>query len=154
MDRVHLFDLLRRLRHQLHVLLAPLGDLAVLSLDRLPQHTKHLVPSFDGDEEVADGVRNGLDGVVVAHVTKRDELLTRLACVPTRHARVGVDKRGTGDVGAGQDGSALVIFAKAEVESGCALKVGVLEGCDGETESGGEGLSQIGDVVGEVVERE
>ncbi|KAI1792458.1 hypothetical protein LXA43DRAFT_972582 [Ganoderma leucocontextum] len=85
---------------------------------------------------------------------ERNELLTSLACVPTRHARVGVDRRGTGDVGTGQDGGALVVFAKAEVESGCALEVGVLEGCEGETESGGEGLSQVGDVVEEGVERE
>ena len=48
---------------------------------------------------------------------------------------------GTGNVGAGQDGGTLVVFIKTEVESSCALKVGVLEGRDGETERGGEGLS-------------
>ena len=152
--RVRLLNRLLRLCHQIHMLLAPLGDLAVLSLDRLPQPVKHVVPDFDGADEVADGTHHGLDGVVVAHVTERDDLLTRLACVLTRHARVGVDRRGTGDVGAGQDGGAIVVFAKTEVESSCALEVGVLEGCDGETESGGEGLSQVGDFIEEGVERE
>ena len=152
--RVRLLNRLPRLCHQIHMLLAPLGDLAVLSLDRLPQPVKHVVPNFEGADEVADGAHHGLDGVVVAHVTERDDLLTRLACVLTRHARVGVDRRGTGDVGAGQDGGAIVVFAKTEVESSCALEVGVLEGCDGETESGGEGLSQVGDFIEEGVERE
>ena len=44
--------------------------------------------------------------------------------------------------------------AKAEVESSCALEVGVHEGCDRETKSGGEWLSQVGDVVEEGFERE
>jgi hypothetical protein len=57
-------------------------------------------------------------------------------------------------MGACQDSGAFIIFAQAEVESDCALEVGVLEGCDGETESGGERLSQIGDVVEEGVKRE
>lgn len=52
------------------------------------------------------------NGIVVAYVTERDDLLTRLACVLTHHARVGVDRRGTGDVGAGQDGGEVVVFAK------------------------------------------
>ena len=56
-------------------------------------------------------------------------------------------------MGAGKDSGTLVIFAKAEVGSSCALEVGVLEGHDGETESGGEGLSQVGDIVKEGVER-
>jgi hypothetical protein len=145
------------------VLLAPLGDLALLSLDGLPQPAKHVVPGLDGAAEVDllrsieawnDGAHHGLNGIVVAHATEHDELLTSLACVPMRHAGVGVDRRGTGNVGAGQDGGALVVFAKVEVESSCALKVGVLEGCNGETESGCEGLSQVGDVVEEGVERE
>ncbi len=152
-DRVHLLDLLRRLRHQLHVLGAPLGDPAVLSLDGLPQPVKHVVPGVDGAEEVADGAHHGLDGVVVADVTERDDLLTSLVCA-TRHARVDVDRRRAGDVGASQDGGAVVVFAKAKVESGRALEVRVLEGCDRETESGGEGLSKVGDVVEEGVERE
>lgn len=49
-------------------------------------------------------------------------------------------------MGAGQDGGALVVF------SGCTLEVVALEGCDGETENGGEGLSQAGDVIEEWVE--
>lgn len=146
-ERVHLLDLLHRLRHQLHVLLAPLGDLAVLSLDGLPQPAKRVVPAFDGAEEVADDDYHGRDGVVVARVTKRDELLTSWACLLTCHVHAVVDRRGEGNVGASQDRSALVVFAKAEVESGCALEVGVLEGCNGETESSGEWLSQVGDVV-------
>ena len=100
-DRVHLLDLLLRLRHQLHVLLAPLGDHALLSLDGLPQPAKHVVPDFDGAEAVADSAHHGLDGVAVAHVTERDKILTSLACVITGHARIGEDRRGTGDVGAG-----------------------------------------------------
>lgn len=92
--------------------------------------------------------------IVVAPVTERDELLTSLTCAPTCHARAGVDRSGTGDVGAGQNGGTLVVFVKAEVESCCVLEVGVLEGRDGETESGGEGLSQVGDVVKEGVEGE
>jgi hypothetical protein len=72
---------------------------------------------------------HGLDGVVVAHVTEQDDLLMRLLCVRTRHARVAVDRRGTGDVGAGQDGGALVVFTKTKIESSCALEVGVLKGC-------------------------
>lgn len=39
------------------------------------------------------------------------------------HASVGVERRGTG-----QDGSVIVVFAKTEVESACALKVGCLKG--------------------------
>ena len=122
------------------MLLAPLGDLAVLSLDVLSKSVKHTVPGFDGAEEVAHVAHHVLNGVVVARATERDDLLRSLAFVLTRHARVGVDRRGAGDVGAGQDGGALV--------------VGVLEGRDGETESGGEGLSQFGDVVEEGAERE
>lgn len=57
-------------------------------------------------------------------------------------------------MGAGQDGDALVFFAKAEEERACALKIGVPEGCDGEAESGGEGLPQVGDSSEEGVERE
>ena len=57
-------------------------------------------------------------------------------------------------MGAGQDGGAIVVLVKTEVESGCALKVGILEGCDGEAESGSEGLSQVGDFVEEGAERE
>ena len=148
-DRVRLLDILLRIRHQLLALLASIGDLDNLSLGGLPQPAKHVVPDIDGTEEVTDGVHHSLDSIVVGPVTERDELLTSLS-----HARVGIDGSGTGDVGAGQDGGALVIFVKAEVESGCALKVGVLEGCDRETESGGEGLSQVGDTVEEGVERE
>ncbi len=113
-DRVHFLDHLRRFRHQLHVLPAPLGNPAVLSLDRLPQPAKDVVPGTDGAEEVVDGAHHGLDGLVVAHVTERDELLTSLACGPTRHARVGAGWR-------------------------CACRH-----CDGETECGGEGLSRRG----------
>ena len=102
---------------------------------------------------VADGAHHGPDGVVVAHVTERDELFTSLAVVRAHHALVGVDRR-SGDVGAGQHGDARVVFAQAEVQSGCALEVGVLEGHDGETESGGEGFSQVGDVIEEGVERD
>lgn len=57
-------------------------------------------------------------------------------------------------IGAGQHSNALVLLAEAEVESGWALVIGVLEGCDGETERGGEGLPQVGDAVEEGVERE
>ena len=57
-------------------------------------------------------------------------------------------------MGAGQHGSAVVIFTKTKEESACALEAGVSEGCDGETESGGEGLSKVGDFVEEGVERE
>ena len=153
-DRVHLLDLLRRIRHQLCMLLAFIGDLDVLSLDGLPQPAKHVVPGVDGAEEVTDGAHHSLDGIVVAPVTERDELLTRLTFVPTRHPRVGVDRRGTGDMGAGQDGDAVVTFIKPEVESSCTLEVGVVEGCDRETEGGGERLSQVGDVVEEGVKRE
>jgi hypothetical protein len=69
-------------------------------------------------------------------------------------AHVGVDRRGAGDVGAGQDGDAVVISAKAVVESASALEVGVLERRDGETERRGKGLPQGRDVVEEGVERE
>ena len=52
---------------------------------------------------------------------------------------------------AGQYSCALVVFAKAEVQSGSLLKVGVLEGCDCETEIGGV---KVGGIVKEGVERE
>jgi serine acetyltransferase len=48
---------------------------------------------------------------------------------------------------AGQDGNAVVIFGKAHVQSSCTLMVGVFFGCDGQTESRGERLPQLGDVV-------
>jgi len=41
MERVHLLGLRLRLRHQLQVLIAPLGDLDVLSLDGLTQPAKY-----------------------------------------------------------------------------------------------------------------
>ena len=63
---------------------------------------------------------HGLDGVV-AHVTKRKNLLTNLACFPICHACVEVDRRGMGNMSTSQDSGTHVVFAKAEVESGCAL---------------------------------
>jgi hypothetical protein len=57
-------------------------------------------------------------------------------------------------VGTGQDGDAVVILAKAVVESASALEVGELERRDGETGSRGEWLSQVGDLIEEGVERE
>ena len=111
MERVHLLDHLRRLRHHIHVFLTLLGNFAVLSLDELPQPFKYVVPGVDVAEEIADGTNHGLDGVAVGLVAGCDELVSSLACVRTRHARVGVDRRGTGDVGAGQHGSELVVLA-------------------------------------------
>lgn len=46
----------------------------------------------------------------------------------------------------------IIFFAKMEEESTCALEVGVSEGCDGETDSSGEGFLQVGDFVKEGVE--
>ena len=112
-DLVHLLDLLRRIRHQRYVLLASLGDLDGLSLDGLPQPAKCVVPGVDETEEVTNGTHHSLDGVAVAPVTERNELLASLTFVATLHARVGVDRRGMGDVGASQDGDAVVIFIKA-----------------------------------------
>jgi len=74
--------------------------------------------------------------------------------VPVCHARVGIDRKGTGDMGTGQDSCAIVVITKAEVESSYTLKVGVLEGCNGETQSGSEGLSKVGNIVEKGVERE
>src|SRR6266478_3745722 len=118
-----------------------------LSSARCPLLILALGPLRHAQHSSTDGAHHGLDGVVVAHVTECNNLLTRLAWVLMCHACVGVDSRGTGDMGTGQDGHAVVFFAKTEEESACALKVGVPEGCDGETESGGEGLSQVGDFV-------
>jgi len=153
-ERVHLLDRLLRIRHQLQVLIAFLGELDVLSIDGLPQPGKHGASDPDGADEVADVAYHGLNSVAVGPITERDDLLTTLACGLMRHARVAVDRSGTGDVGAGQDGDALVVLTKVVVESACAFKVGVLKGRDGETESGGEGLPQLGDLVEEGVERE
>lgn len=80
--------------------LAPVGDPDVLALDRISQPGEHPVPSFDGADEVANFPHYGLDGVVVTPVTKSDDLLVSLACLQC-HAHVGVDRRGTGDVGTG-----------------------------------------------------
>ncbi|PPQ95037.1 hypothetical protein CVT25_000500 [Psilocybe cyanescens] len=48
----------------------------------------------------------------------------------------------------------LVVFTRAEVEIEYALEVGVLEWCDGYTESGEEWSSQVGGVVEEGFKRE
>ena len=134
--------------------LAPLGDIAVLSLGGLPKPVKHVFPDVDGVEEVADGARHGLDGVIIALITEHNELFTGLAVVLMCHTRACIDRRGTGDVGTGQDGGPLVVVAKAKVESSCTLKAGILEGGDGETKSGGEGLSRVRDIAKKGVERE
>lgn len=126
------------------MLITRLSNILVLSLDGVLKPGERVVPDINGAEEVA---HHGRDGDVVGYVTERNELLPCLACGPSRHTRVAVGMRRTGYVGAGQDGDAIVIFAKAEIESSCTLVLGALEGCDGETENGGEWLSQLRDVV-------
>ena len=56
---------------------------------------------------------------------------------------------------ASQDIGTLVVFTKAEVESGRALEGGILKGvCDGETESGGKGFLRVGDAVDKGIGKE
>ena len=153
-ERIHLLYLLLRIRHQPPVLIARLDDILVLSLDGVPKPGKRIVPDIDGTEEVANGTHHGRDSVIVGHVTERNEPLPCLACGRSRHTRIAVGRRRTGCVGASQDGDAIVISAKAEVESSCTLVLGVLERCDRETENGGEWFLQLRNVVKEGVKRE
>ena len=78
MDSVQHLGLLR-IRHRLQVLVAPLGNIAVCSHGGLAQPLDHGVPGVDGADVVADGTHYGLDGVAVALITERDNLLERLA---------------------------------------------------------------------------
>jgi len=58
-------------------------------------------------------------------------------------------------MGTGQNKAAIVVFTKTEVQSSCVLKVSVvLEGCDKETQSSSEGLSEVRNIVNKGVEGE
>src|SRR6266702_1866924 len=100
-DRFHPLDLPRRLRHQIQVLIATLSHVLTFSLDGVPKPAKDIVPGVDRLEAVADSGHHGLDGVVVAHGTERDDFLTTLTTLLMGHTCVVVDRRRTSDVSAG-----------------------------------------------------
>ncbi|EPQ60049.1 hypothetical protein GLOTRDRAFT_123807 [Gloeophyllum trabeum ATCC 11539] len=101
---------------------------------------------------MVDSPRYVVNSTVKTLAAQCNDLLTSLAYV--FHTPAGVDRKGTGDVGAGQDGDPVVIFAGAIVQGACALVAGLLEACDGETKGAGKGLPQFRERVGNGVEWE
>jgi hypothetical protein len=107
--------------------------------------------------ESADGGHHGVCSILVTHVAKCDDILATLAVFLVRHARVGMLGmlgRRASDVGSGEKGDVIVVFAKAEVEGAGALVVGRIEWGDGEAERGRERLAELGDRVDEGIEGE
>ena len=154
-DRFHLLDLLCSVLHQAQVLPTFISHLLALSLFGLPKPVNRIVPSIDSQEVVAYSGHHGVDGLVVALYTKRDDFLTMLTIRLSGHAGVGADRRRrASDVSACQNGDTVVVSRKAEVQSSCAFVKWECTTRDGEAESWSEWFAQVGDLVDERVEGE
>lgn len=112
----HPLDLPCRLLHQSQVLSTTLSNTLTFSLFGVTKPAKDTVLGVDRLEVVADGGHHGLDGVVVAHGTERDDLLTTLTVLLIGYACVWVDRRRTSDVSAGKGHDTVVVARKTEVE--------------------------------------
>jgi len=153
---VQLFDPVLCPIHFVLVLLALPGGPRILALDKLAQPGDIILPYHDRAGEGADGGHDGVCSILVGRAAEGDDLLSGLAAVLARHARVGVHGGRASDVGSGEKDDAavvsIVVFSEAEVEGTGALVVGRLERGNEEAGRGREGLAGIGDGVDEGVE--
>ena len=101
-----------------------------------------------------NGVHHRLDSIVVALVTKSHNLFTRLAWILMSYSHIGVGREGAGNMGAGQDSGAIVVFPKVEVQRSCTFKGRVLKGCDREHQCGSRRVAEIRNIVEKVMKSE
>src|SRR5467141_2455100 len=112
------------------MLVPPLDGHRRIALLGLTQPAKHDLPVLDGEVQIVDGAYHSLEGAGVSRVAEGDDLLTGTARGLPSQARVAINERRSGDVGAGEKKDVVAVPALAKVESASTFKMGSLQGRD------------------------